>query len=255
MKRREFMGLIGGAAAWPIAAPSQPTIDDLPLSKIWELPFTSGLLARARSTGGRYRDRDRDRVESILVRRSEMSGKSLKPIKWVEQFEEVYWLLARNPSLVNDLGNDPFWFAGRDVWRDPEPAMWPDLSRSMAAKRQAGEYFRCEERSEYLYATASRIDEQVLPSIDSWHGSWPDYERLFRAGRQAFRIADEMAYVASVSIGLIDFSIRQRHATDSDRVAILLTPIEAYESGLMATWETANEMICMLAPESLEMIA
>jgi hypothetical protein len=60
-----------------------------------------------------------------------------------------------------------------------------------------------------------------------------------------------MAYHASVSVQLIDFSIRLGHATDSDRIGILLTPIEAYESGLMATWETTDEMICLLTPEMM----
>jgi hypothetical protein len=249
MKRREFLEFVGSAVAWPVAARARA----MPL--IFCHPLTDGLLRRARWMERRCGIRDRDRVESILDRRSEMSGKYLKPVKWVERFEDVYWQLARNPSLVMDLGPNPFWAAGSDVLRDPDPSRWSDLRHSMAAKDQAKQYFGCDEHAAYFDAIASRIDEKVLPSINSWEGSWEEYEELFKARCQPFQIANEVASVASNSVGLIDLSIRLGHSAESERIGLLLTPIEAYESGLMATWETADEMICMLTPETLGVVS
>jgi hypothetical protein len=196
-------------------------------------PLTRSLLDRAAHAGRRV---DRPRLERIV---REVAGERGRPvIKWMDDPDRAFEHLRRYP--LNELVQMPI--AG--FW--PAPPLGP-----------VQEYAELE-RSLDLYVLANRllgVDERCGELL----GARLDFRaRLIRARSDPDTVFD--AKVLAAEIGWIETSLpavaarairavedllSAGHAESSEPIYHQLMVFEAFEHGLLATWETPEELVCL----------
>jgi hypothetical protein len=196
-------------------------------------PLTQSLLDRANRAGGRL---DHVRVERIIHDVANEHDRLV--IKWMASPVRAFEYLLRYP--LDELAQMP---AAR-LWPFPPPV-------------SAGDH-HAEERSIELHwqaIQALRVDEHGLalmaPKLDfrAWVvASQRGPEQVFEARAIAAEIGwieTSMPGVAAGAIRAVEDLLLAGHAEDSAALRHQLRVFEASEHGLLATWETPEEVICV----------
>lgn len=234
--RRSF--LTGGLACAGLAVlPGKYPVADFnsadDLAAIFGLhPFTVSLLERVAGAPSAV---DRPKVERFIRQRAEYLGHRLPPvIKWLPGPQAAFDHLSRH-GLTNllQMENAAFWQQSSCREMDEEI-----LDRWCAIRRLANDVLRPDEHDRALMEP--KLVAKQSPSAD------PD---------AAFE-----ARVIAAQIGWLETSIPDATVEALCRVEVLLSQglseasepvhhqleiVEAYQHGLLATWETPDEMICV----------
>jgi hypothetical protein len=236
--RRE---LLAGAVSLTLArlAPSLgagPAGDQMRVSMDhrWH-PLTRSLLDRAGRAGQRL---DRSRVERLIHEVPVEHGRPV--IKWMESPARAFEHLSRYP--LNDLmqmGTARFWPVPPPFVATNEDA----AERSFELYWQAIQVLRAEEHDRALMAPKLMAKQRsmAVPSRP---------EAIFEARAVAAQIGwleTSMPAAAAQAIRAVEDLLSAGHTESSVAIYHQLKVFEAHECGLLATWETPRELVCLLA--------
>jgi hypothetical protein len=215
----------------PIVIPAE-TEDLGPWGRRWH-PLTQSLLDRASRAGRRL---DRSGVERII---REVSGEHGRPvIKWMDTPDSAFEHLLRYP--LDELAQMPtaqFWPFPPIVSVANEDAE----ERSIELYLHATRVLRVEEHGQALLAPRLSYKAQAITSR-----SGPE------AVLEARAVAAEIGWIetslpgaAASAIRAVEDLLSAGHAEDSMEICNQLVLFEAFEHGLLATWETPGELVCV----------
>ena len=234
--RREL--LVGSASlglATMVRSPGAITVRaEYPIAEAprWH-PLTRSLLDRASRAGQQV---DRSRVERLI---QEVAGEHGRPIiKWMgtpgRAFEYLLWFpldeLAQLPTA--------------QFWPFPPPvsaASEDDQERSVGLYLHATRVLRVEEHGRALLAPKLSHKAQAIASR-----SFPE------SVLQARAVAAEIGWIetslpgaAAGAIRAVEDLLSAGHAEGSMETRHQSMVFEAFEHGLLATWETPEELVCL----------
>jgi hypothetical protein len=232
--RREFLV---GAASFTVeglAGPSNWAASEDPASPDcrWH-PLTRSLLHRASRAGQRL---DRPRVESIV---REVAGERGPPvIKWMNSASHAFEHLRR--------------YSLAELAQMPTARFWPlpsalNVFESDGAERSVNFYLHAsqvlnvEEHGRALLAPK-------LASKAAAMASRSDPQTILEARAAAAEIGwieTSLPAVAARAIRAVEDLLLSGHAEDSEPIYHQLGVFEAFERGLLATWETPDELLCL----------
>jgi hypothetical protein len=205
-----------------------PAETDLPLR-----PLTRSLLDRAVGADHRL---DRPRVERVV---GQLAGERGRPIiKWMDSPECVFEHLRRYP--LNELVQMPI----AQFWPAPPSGPVQDyaqLERSLDLYVLANRLLGVEEQCDELLGERLDFRGRLL-------GATPDPAAVFEAKVLAAEIGwieTALPAVAARAIRGVEDVLSAGHAEDSMEIYHQLMVFEAFEHGLLATWETPGELVCL----------
>jgi hypothetical protein len=234
--RRSF--LTGGLACAGLAVLSgeYPVTDSISaddLAATFGLhPFTVSLLEQV---AGARSAVDRPKVERLIRQRAEYLGPRLPPvIKWLPGPQAAFDHLSRH-GLTNllQMESAAFWRQSGCPEMDEEI-----LDRWCLIRRLANELLRPDEHDRALMAPklAAKQNPSAIPDV-------------------AFEVRVVAAQVGWLETSIPDATVEalcrvevllsHGHSEASELVHHQLEIIEAYQHGLLATWETPDEMVCV----------
>ena len=195
-------------------------------------PFTVSLLERV---AGARSAVDRSKVERFIRQRAEYLGHRLPPvIKWLPGPQAAFDHLSRH-GLTNllQMENAAFWRQSGCPEMDEEI-----LDRWCAISRLANDVLRPDEHDRALMAP--KLVAKQSPSAN------PDaaFEvRVFAA--QIGWLETSIPDATVEALCRVEVLLSQGLSEASEPVHHQLEIIEAYQHGLLATWETPDEMVCV----------
>jgi len=195
-------------------------------------PFTRSLLERAVRAGSAV---NRSEVERVILQRAELLGRCDPPvIKWLADPQSAFNHLRRY-ELTNllQMENAAFWRQSGCPEMDEEI-----LDRWCAISRLANDVLRPDEHDRALMAP--KLVAKQNPSAN------PDaaFEvRVFAA--QIGWLETSIPDAAVEALCRVEVLLSQGLSEASEPIHHQLGIIEAYRHGLLATWETPNEMVCV----------
>jgi hypothetical protein len=234
--RRNFLtgGLAGvGLTVLPCGFPLASITPADDIAAIFGLrPFTVSLLERV--SGARCAV-DRAKVERFIRQRARYLGHRLPPvIKWLPDPQAAFDHLSRH-GLTNLLRmeNAAFWRQSSCPGMDEEI-----LDRWCAISRLANDVLRPDDHDRDLMAP--KLAAKQSPSTD------PDaaFEvRVFAA--QIGWLETSIPDATVEALCRVEVLLSQGLSEASEPVHHQLEIIQAYQHGLLATWETPSELICV----------
>jgi hypothetical protein len=205
-----------------------------------ELPechqLTRSLIERARRASTATNRVDTDAIERVIRQGAKAFGRP-PVIKWMPSPEDAFDHLRRlNPS---DLGTGlaALW----RVRRSYPPCDEDAFERSFKVRQLASEILRPEEHDRILMAPKLRAISEAKRA-----GASPTELRRVRAS--CFEIGwleTSLPAVAAEAIRAIEALLASGEQPGSDAVRDRMRVLEAYELGLLATWETPAQLICV----------
>ena len=231
--RRELLAGMGLAVmVSPWGAVWVGAEDAAPSNRDWH-PLTQSLLDRANRAG---RQVDRSRVERII---REVSGEHGRPvIKWMDTPGRAFEHLVRYPL--------------DELVQMPTAQLWPFPPFVSVANEEA------EDHSVELYLHATqllRVEEhgQALMAPKLAYKARAITSRSLPAQvLEARSVAAEIGWIETSLPGAVAGAIRAvedllsaGHAESSMEIRHQLMVFEAFEHGLLVTWETPDELVCV----------
>jgi hypothetical protein len=195
-------------------------------------PFTVSVLERA---AGAWSAVDRAKVERVMHQRAEYLGHRLPPvITWLPGPQAAFDYLSRH-GLANLLRmeNAAFWRQSGCPEMDEEI-----LDRWCVVRRLATEGLRPDEHDRALMAP--KLVAKQNPSAN------PD--AAFKARAVAAQIGWLETSIPDATVEAlcrVEVLLSQGLSETSEPVHHQLGIIEAYQHGLLATWETPAELVCV----------
>jgi hypothetical protein len=195
-------------------------------------PFTVSLLERV---AGARSAVDRAKVERFICQRAEYLGHRLPPvIKWLPGPQAAFDHLSRH-GLTNllQMENAAFWRQSSCPEMDDEI-----LDRWCVVRRLATEGLRLDEHDRALMAP--KLAAKRKPSTD--------LDASFEARAVAAQIGwleTSIPDAAVEALCRVEVLLSQGYSEASEPVHHQLGIIEAYQHGLLATWETPDETVCV----------
>jgi hypothetical protein len=194
--------------------------------------LTRSLIERARRASSATNRVNTDAIDR-LIRRMAQASKAPPVIKWQPQIEASDHLRKFNSS---ELGTGL-----AALWRVRRSCSPCAFERSFRVRQLASEILRPDEHDRILMAPKlSAISEAKRT------GASPTELRRVRAA--CFEIGwleTSLPAVATESICAIEALLASGAQPGSDAVRDRMRVFEAYELGLLATWETPAELICV----------
>jgi hypothetical protein len=221
----------GGLRLNPVA----PTIRG---SERWH-PLTRSLLERARSASRRIEALDRTAVERAIRTVADASGRT-RPlvIKWMASAADAFDHLNRlGLEALLDMGTATFWRGAEPHGTDDAEA----LEHAFAVRMLADDIVGAEQCDRMLMAPKLRAKARAMTANAS------DQELfLVRAvSAQIGWLETSLAYVAAQSVSNVELLLRDGVSEGSMAIDNQLLALESYESGLLASWETPDALICL----------
>jgi hypothetical protein len=193
-------------------------------------PFTVSLLERV---AGARSAVDRSKVERFIRQRARYLGHRLPPvIKWLPGPQAAFDHLSRH-GLTNllQMENAAFWRQSSCPEMDEEI-----LDRWCAISRLANEVLRPDEHDRALMAPKLVANPSANPDAA--------FEvRVFAA--QIGWLETSIPDATVEALCRVEVLLSQGHSEASEPVYHQLEIIQAYQHGLLATWETPDEIICV----------
>jgi hypothetical protein len=209
-----------------------------------ELPechqLTRSLIERARRASTATNRVDFDAIERI-IRRMVQASKAPPVINWMATPVDAFDHLRKLNASVLGTGLAALW----RVRRSCPPCDEDAFERSFRLRQLASEILRPDERDRTLMAPKLRSISEAKRA-----GASPAELRRVRAA--SFEIGwleTSLPAVATESICAIEALLASGALPGSDAVGDRVRVFEAYELGLLATWETPDELVC--APKTV----
>jgi hypothetical protein len=234
--RRSF--LTGGLACAGLAVlPGKHPVAGLnsadDLAAIFGLhPFTVSLLERVVGAPSAV---DRPKVERFIRQRAEYLGHRLPPvIKWLPGPQAAFDHLSRH-GLTNllQMEDAAFWRQMRCPEMDEEI-----LDRWCAISRLANEVLRPDEHERALMAPKLVAKQNPSANLE------PAFEGRVIAAQIGW-LETSIPDATVEALCRVEVLLSQGLSEASEPVHHQLGIIEAYRHGLLATWETPDEMVCV----------
>jgi hypothetical protein len=240
MDRRSF--LLGGIAAAGMAGlpdtlvliHSVHGIDSAPEFELH--PFTRSLIETASESD---HDFDLLRVERLIGLRAETLGYHGPPvIKWLPDPRSAFDYLSRY-ELADLLRMENATF-----WREEDPPAIKDdtiLDRWCVTRRFATEALRPDDYDQALMEPKLVAKRRLI-------ARGADVDAIFEARAMTAQVGWLETSISAAAVGAIsniDLQLAQGLSGVSVHLHHQLLVIEAYQHGLLATWETPAELICV----------
>jgi hypothetical protein len=212
-----------------------------------ELPechqLTRSLIERARRASTATDRVDTDAIERVIRRMAEVSG-GLPAIKWMASPADAFDRLRRLKSSDLGTGLAALW----RVRRSCPPCTKDAFERSFRVRLLASEILRPHEHDRILMAPK-------LSAISETRRARASPAELRRVRADCFEIGwleTSLPAVAVEAICAIEALLASGEQHGSDAVRDRLRTFEAYELGLLATWEAQTEIICVPRSHKIE---
>jgi hypothetical protein len=245
-RRRLILNATAAMVALPIfsrsftsAAAALDQIPDAPTTR-WH-PMVEAILDRARNVSGR-RISERGLIEDTIKRRAEAAAYKIAPVKWLETSADAHaYLSHQGLEVLLEADVARFWkFDNSKVLQ--RGFDYPESAYD--AQSEAEEFFRVEERENEVSAPKQRAKAHAIASNISAQNVF--YTRAVSS--QIGWLETVIARAAAYSIYQIELLLSLGVSEDAAEIRRLLNVFEAYEHGLLATWETAQEFVCVACP-------
>jgi hypothetical protein len=225
-----------GTACSARPLPAEP--DKVPDNISWH-PLTRSLLDRARRAGtGRGATETRS-VERIIHRLSEATGRE-RPlvIKWMDSPTDAFDHLCRfGLDALLDMGTTAFWRRAQHPASHDEEA----FDRAFEVRMTANGLLDVDERDRTLMAPKLRAKAKAMLANRS-------AEEVFRVRAVSSQIGwleTSMAEASAQAISNVELRMGSGSSQDAAAIYNQLSIFESHESGLLATWETPDALICV----------
>jgi len=237
-RRQLLIGAALAGALGPFHASLGPRLSGIPGADDWH-PLTQSLLERARKIGGVSSAPDRAVVERTIRQIADASGYAEQPvIKWMDTPADAFDHLSRiGLDALLDMGTTGFWRrlqppASRDV---------ETFDRAFEARMVANELLGVEGHDRALMAPKLRAKAQAI----SANASDQEVFRVRAVSSQIGWLETSMADAAAQAVSNVELLLSAGASEGSVAIDHQLKIFESYERGLLATWETAAELICV----------
>jgi hypothetical protein len=240
--RRQFLiGAVGvalaGSLGGAVAGPS-PLPPDIPDAGRWH-PLTHSLLERARRTNLCRQAPDRAMVERTICQLADASG-STNPlvIKWMDTPSDAFDHLSRlGLDTLLDMGTTRF-------WRRFQPPISSDVKtfdRAFEVRMAANELLGVDDHDQLLMAPKLRSKTHAI----SANASDEEVFRVRAVSSQIGWLETSMADAAAQAVSNVELLLSTGAPERSAAIDHQLKVFESYECGLLATWETADALVCI----------
>jgi hypothetical protein len=205
-------------------------------------PLTRSLLDRARRTGlglGRTETRS---IERIIHRLGEATGRE-RPlvIKWIDTPTEAFDHLCRfGLDALLDMGTSRFWRRTQP----PAPRDEEAFERAFEVRMTANEFLGVNEHDRMLMAPKLLAKSRAISANRS------DVEtfKTRAISAQIGWLETSMAEAAAQAVANVEMLVSSGASEASIAMDNQLMTFEAYEHGLLATWEVPGTLICLRRP-------
>jgi hypothetical protein len=237
LDRRQLLMALGMASVSGLAGTASAGLTDTGLPKCHRL--TRSLFDRARRASSASTTVDVHAIERVIRRMILNADHHGRPvIKWMADPAGAFDLLKRG-----DL-SDLFGIGPTTLWRvaqHPFPQDGEAFERSFLVRQLVSDMLEPDEQDRILMGPKLR-------AISEARSAGASAEELFsvRAIRsQIGWLETSLPAVATDAICGVNALLCSGASADSDAVQHRLMTFEAYEKGLLATWETPDEIICV----------
>jgi hypothetical protein len=202
-------------------------------------PLTRSLLDRARRAGGAPRPPDTARIERVIRDLADASGRADKPvIKWLpDPFAAHDFLSSRGLDELLRIGT-------AEIWRRRAPsAPFGDrsLDLSFVLRGLVADIVGVEDHDKVLMAPKLLAKSHAIAEGTS-------VEAIFEARAVSAQIGwleTCLPVAAAQAVADIELFLSAGFAETDKQIYHQLKVFEAYEFGLLATWETPDVLICI----------
>ena len=240
-RRQLLIGSAGVAltrvcGAVPISLDVQP-----PQTTDWmELhPLSQSLLDRARLIGRCPIPPDRALIERKILELADSAGHAERPvIKWMDTHSDAFdYLSWFGLDALLEMGTAKFW---RRSLR-PESPDAGAFDRAFEVRKLATELLGVEHQGDLLMAPKLCAKSRAVSAavVDS------EVFRVRAISAQVGWLETSLAVVAAEAVSNVELLLVTGASEDSTPVYHQLRIFEAFESGLLATWETPGGLICV----------
>jgi hypothetical protein len=205
-----------------------------------ELPeshqLTRSLIERARRASNATNRVDTDAIERVIRQTADASG-GLPVIRWMAGPADAIAHLRKLNSSDLGTGLAALW----RVRQSCPPCTEDAFERSFRVRQLASEILRPDDHDRILMAPK-------LSAISETRRAGASPAELQRVRAACFEIGwleTSLPAVATESICAIEAVLASGEQPGSDAIGDRLRTFEAYELGLLATWETQAEIICV----------
>ncbi len=237
LDRRQLLMALAMASVSTTAGTASVEQSDTALPKCHQL--TRSLIDRARRASSGSTTMDVPAIERILHRMILRADRHDGPvIKWMADPTNAFDLLKRrDPSDLFGMGQTTLWRAARHPFPQEEEA----FERSFLVRELVSGILDPDEHDQILMAPKLR-------AIHESRCSGASSVELFRVRAVSSQIGwleTSLPAVTTDAICEVEALLCSGASADSDAVHHRLKTFEAYEHGLLATWETPDEIICV----------
>jgi len=202
-------------------------------------PLTRSLLERARTIGRCRTALDRAMVEQTIWQFADSSGCVGQPvIKWMDTPSDAFDYLSRfGLDALLDMGTARLWRR----FRPQVPSDVKAFEHAFEVRMLASELLGVGEQDRALMAPKLRAKSALMSASTS------DDEvfRVRAVWSQIGWLETSMADAAAEAVSNVELLLGAGMSEASVAIDHQLMVFEAYERGLLATWETPAELICV----------
>jgi hypothetical protein len=238
LDRRQLLMALGMASVAGIAGTASAGLSDMGMPKCHQL--TRSLIDRARRASSASTTMDALAIERVIRRVMTLGGNhhGRPVIKWMADPAGAFDLLKRRDLAdLMEMGQTTLWCD--DQYRFPQDG--EAFERSFLVRQLVSDILEPDEHDRILMAPKLR-------AISDARCAGASAEELFsvRAGlSQIGWLETSLPAVATDAICDVEALLCSGATADSGAVHYRLMAFEAYELGLLATWETPAKIICV----------
>jgi hypothetical protein len=237
-RRQLLIGAALAGAFGTVNASPAPLSPGILAADEWH-PLTRSLLERARRIGGVCSAPDRAMIERTIRQFADASGYAGRPdIKWMDTPSEAFDHLSRfGLAALLDMGTARF-------WRRFRPLVLPDaraFDRAFEVRMTANDLLGVEDQDRLLMAPKLRAKSLAI----SANASEGEVFRVRAVSSQIGWLGTSMADAAAQAVSNVELLLSAGASEGSVAIDHQLKVFDAYECGLLATWETSDTLICV----------
>ncbi len=202
-------------------------------------PLTRSLLERACGIGRCRKAPNRAVIERTIRQLADASGHA-EPfvIKWMDTPTDAFDHLSRfGLDTLLDMGSARFWRR----FQPPASSDVETFDRAFEVRIVANELLGLDECDRLLMAPKRRAKSQAISASLSGN----EVFRVRAVSSQIGWLETSMADAAAQAVSNVELLLSAGASEGSVTIGHQLKVFDAYERGLMATWETAAELICV----------